>query len=150
MTLSQSGTSDRAVNSEAGFTLVEALIAVVILIVGLVAVTNLLLVAGTSNATANNLTSSVAQATRALEDLKQVPFQNLVAQGSLTASTGCCERFSALPGVGRVRTRWLVTPIGVNAFHIAVESESAGVMTGGIRSRASFTTLRTCTGSGCL
>src|SRR5204863_2278147 len=39
--------------SEAGFTLVEALVAIVILVFGLIAVTNLMLVAASSNSVAN-------------------------------------------------------------------------------------------------
>ena len=43
--------------AEAGFTLVEALVAVVVLVFGLMAVTNLLLVAASSNSVANQSTA---------------------------------------------------------------------------------------------
>lgn len=50
---------------EAGFTLVEALLAVVVLIFGLMAVTNLMLVAASSNSVANQGTPAVTSAIHA-------------------------------------------------------------------------------------
>ena len=52
---------------ESGFTLVEALVAIVVLVFGLMAVTNLMLVAASSNSVANQGTAAVASATRIVE-----------------------------------------------------------------------------------
>ena len=51
--------------TEAGFTLIEALVAIIILSFGLIAVTNLMLVAASSNTVANQGTAAAAIATRA-------------------------------------------------------------------------------------
>ena len=60
--------------AEAGFTLVEALVAIVVLIFGLMAVTNLMLVAASSNSVANQGTAAVTSATRAMDMLKATTF----------------------------------------------------------------------------
>src|SRR5512135_3547346 len=74
------GTSTRATSDtktgrvvhggEAGFTLVEALVAIVVLVFGLMAVTNLMLVAASSNSVANQGTAAVASAIRAMDMIK--------------------------------------------------------------------------------
>lgn len=66
---------------EAGFTLVEALIAMVILIFGLIAVSNLFVVAASSNQLALYNTVATAEANRVLERLQAIPFSNLPAGG---------------------------------------------------------------------
>ena len=54
-------------------------------------------------------------------------------------------RFDDVPGVGRIRTRWLVESTGdPQVLFITVRSEGEGAMTRA-RSRAQFTTVRTCT-----
>lgn len=164
---------------EAGFSLIEALIAIVILAVGLMAVTNLFLVGGTSNQTANHMSATTAEAIETLEALKAIPFANLAVGGDLandlpavcqpdclTTPDVCPSQcvvgrpapnynfYRAVPGVGVIRTRWFVAnPIpgagGAPVCYITVRSESTGVLVGGIRSRAEFTTFRTCTTAGC-
>jgi Tfp pilus assembly protein PilV len=62
---------------DAGFTLIEALIAVVILEVGLIAIANLFLVATNSNQIALYTTVATAEANETLERLTAVPFVNL-------------------------------------------------------------------------
>src|SRR5688572_2444174 len=74
-------TSPRA--QERGFTLVEALIAMVILVFGIIAVTNLLIVAASSNNVANQGTAATTAATEALERLKAQPFHTLTQGGDL-------------------------------------------------------------------
>lgn len=133
--------------AEAGFTLVEALIAVVILVFGLMAITNLMLVAASSNSTANQGTAATSIASQRLELLKAVPFNNLTAGGDLASGTN--PNFyseDAVPGVGLIVTRWRVTPIAGNnqVFYIQVRSEATGVFAAA-RSRAEFTTFRSCT-----
>jgi prepilin-type N-terminal cleavage/methylation domain-containing protein len=72
--------SDRS--SQAGFTLIEALIAIVILAIGLMAVSQLFLVATSSNQMGNKGTATATQATEALERLRAIPFANLAAGGA--------------------------------------------------------------------
>jgi type II secretory pathway pseudopilin PulG len=167
---------------EAGFTLIEALISIVILVFGLAAVTNLFLVGGTSNQTANHMSATTAEALETLEALKAVPFANLNLGGDLdsdiggTGPNGECDPdclanpdscptacvgpagiynyYRAVPGVGLVRTRWRIdNPIpgagGAPVCFIRVRSESVAPLVGGFRSRAEFTTFRTCTTLNC-
>jgi type II secretory pathway pseudopilin PulG len=164
---------------EAGFTLIEALISIVILVFGLAAVTNLFLVGGTSNQTANHMSATTAEAIETLEALKAIPFGDLAPGGDLDADlpaicnpdcmanpddcpTQCVvgdpvpnfNFYRAVPGVGLIRTRWLVAdPIpgagGAPICYVTVRSESTAPLVGGFRSRAEFTTFRTCTTAGC-
>jgi type II secretory pathway pseudopilin PulG len=149
---------------EAGFTLVETLVAVVVLVFGLMAVTNLLLVAASSNAVANQGTAAVTSATRALDLLKSTSYAALSAGGAAfatddgTPSIKDCGAIDLVvgadwhcddnvPGVGRVHTHWWVTATAdPRLFHIRVQSEGTGALTGA-RSRAEFTTFRACTNS---
>lgn len=133
--------------AEAGFTLVEALIAVVILIFGLVGITNLLLVAASSNTTANQGTAATSIASQRLELLKAVPFTDLVTGGDLDSGTDpSFYSQDAVPGVGVIVTRWTVTPIAGNnqVYYIQVRSEATGAL-GPRRSRAEFASFRSCT-----
>jgi Tfp pilus assembly protein PilV len=106
---------NRRVSSEAGFTLVEALIAVLILIVGLAAIANLFIVAGASNTVANQGTAAVTAASEHMELLKSTPFLQLnggalPAAGTTVGSVdNDVANFAAdndFLGVGRVHTRW--------------------------------------------
>lgn len=63
---------------QAGFTLIEALIAMIILIVGLIGIANLFVVAMSSNQIGNYTTVTTATATDVMEKLKAVPFMKLV------------------------------------------------------------------------
>jgi hypothetical protein len=80
--------------SESGFTLIEALIAIVVLMVGIVAIVNLFVVASTSNAIGNHSTAATGQATETMERLKAIPFLNITAAmggstvGDLDADAG--------------------------------------------------------------
>jgi hypothetical protein len=161
---------------ESGFTLVEALIAIVVLVVGIVAIVNLFVVASTSNAVGNHSTVATGQATETLERLKSIPFLELTAamsgatEGDLDADEGsipdCVEDPATtvscvipgnynlmrdVPGVGRIKTRWqFVRPGagGPDTLYIVVRSQSTATLAG-IRSRSEYTTFRTCTVSGC-
>ena len=68
---------------QAGFTLVEALVAVVVLIFGLMAVTNLLLVAASANTVANQGSAATASATQVMDVLRSTPWNELVPGGDL-------------------------------------------------------------------
>ena len=70
-------------HGEQGFTLIEALIAMVILIVGIAAISNLMVVAGTSNAAANSTTGASAVAAQQMELLKSQTFTGLAAGGGV-------------------------------------------------------------------
>jgi type II secretory pathway pseudopilin PulG len=146
---------------EAGFTLVEALVAVVVLIFGLTAVTNLLLVAASANSVANQSTEATASASQVMDVLRSTPWDQLAAGGDLDSDVGAALDCRALPippgtfncndfiqGVGTIKTRWLITPaVGtVRMFQITVRSEGRGALAAS-RSRANFTTFRTCTQS---
>ncbi len=149
-------------SGERGFTLVETLVAIVVLVFGLMAVTNLLLVAATSNTVANQASAATASASQVMDVLRSTPWNNVTAGGNLTADTTApspdcraltspvtaynCDDF--IPGVGTIKTRWLITD-GVGTVRmrmITVRSEGLGAMAGA-RSRATFTTYRGCTQS---
>ncbi len=146
---------------EAGFTLVEALVAMVVLIFGLLAVSNLMIVAGTSNSVANQSTAAAAQASEVMERLKGISFTALTTGGDLAADAGsvtnCSDaaqdcvvagNFNAqrvVPGVGPIKTRWQVVAGPDNqVIFIRVRSEGQGTI-GRSRTRAEFTMFRTCT-----
>jgi prepilin-type N-terminal cleavage/methylation domain-containing protein len=146
--------------AEAGFTLVETLVAIVILVFGLMAVTNLLLVAASSNSVANQGTAAVTSASQAMETLKITSFGVLPIGGiDFTAADGgkdcddptlavgewhCTD---ALPGVGTIHTHWWVTATpDLRLYHIRVRAEGTGALSGA-RSRAEFTSFRACTNS---
>jgi type II secretory pathway pseudopilin PulG len=142
---------------EAGFTLVEALCAIVILVFGLIAITNLILVAATSNTVANHSTAATTLATQQMEALKATPFINLVPGGDLDSDADpnftnvVAGAAPMVPGVGEVRVRWRVDALGCNqVLFLVVRGESLAPLAG-TRSRAEFTALRTCTnvGLGC-
>ncbi len=138
--------------SEAGFTLVEALVAIVILIFGLMAVTNLFLVAANSNTVANQQTASAAIASQTIELLKTVPFVSigggaaLTPGGSLSSDATGYFAEQLVPGVGTIHTRWQVAAVAGQAQlrYIVVRSEARGTFLGA-RTRAEFATLRSCT-----
>jgi Tfp pilus assembly protein PilW len=156
---------------QAGFTLVEALVAVTVLIFGLMAVTNLLLVAASSNTVANQGSAATTSASQVMDVLRSTPWNELVPAGNVgnlpqgdldndTTSpspdcralpipiTGIYNCDDNIPGVGVIKTRWLVTAgVGtVRLAQITVRSEGTGALSAG-RSRAIFTTYRSCTQS---
>jgi hypothetical protein len=150
--------------AEAGFTLIEALAAIVILVFGLMGITNLMLVAANSNTTANLGTAAAAVASQVLENLKVVPYTTLGLGGDIASDTGTagpCFGTGAvtfgtpgtlnncdadLQGVGRVHARWAVTAVPGNnqVVFVRVRAEALGVL-GAARTRAEFTTIRSCT-----
>ena len=129
-------------SSESGFTLIEALIAIVVLVVGIVAIVNLFIVASTSNAIGNHSSAATSQASETLERLKAIPFTDITAVidpitnigGDLDTDTGssipnCVETPTTppasycvipgnynltrnIPGVGQIKTRWQIVRPG--------------------------------------
>jgi hypothetical protein len=61
-------------SSEAGFSLVEVLIAIVVLVFGIISVANLMVVAAANNMTANQGSGAVTVAIEEMERLKSIPF----------------------------------------------------------------------------
>jgi len=147
---------------EAGFTLVETLVAIVVLVFGLMAVTNLLLVAASANTVANQGSAATTSATQVMDVLRSTAWPNLAAGGDLDNDAGPSADCRALPdpvtavyncddtiaGVGTIKTRWTITaaPGTLRMYQITVRSEGLGALAGA-RSRATFTTYRTCTQS---
>lgn len=133
-------------SSEAGFTLIEALISMVVLVFGLIAVTNLLVVAGTSNRVAGDSTAAANVAQQQLEALANTPYATLLAQVG-APQTG----FQQVPGVGRVNIDWdvfVADPTGTQLLFIRVGAETTNPLSRA-RSRAEYTTFRACTLAGC-
>ncbi|PYQ04470.1 MAG: hypothetical protein DMF82_10555 [Acidobacteria bacterium] len=137
-----------ASRSQAGFTLVEALVAIVILVFGLIAITNLMLVAASSNSVANQATAAATIAAQRLEQLKAIPWGDarLAAGGNVTSDVG--GFFSSpddmVPGAGQIHSRWEIVSVDPQVLFIRVRSEGTGALSVS-RSRAEFTTLRACT-----
>ena len=163
---------------QAGFTLVEALVAIVVLVFGLIAVTNLFVVGGTSNQAASHSTAATTQATEVLEALKAIPFNQLVCGGQLIGGgdppppapcqpdcvnspddcpsacvvPGTFNYYRDVPGVGTILTTWTIADsggAGPPVRYLVVQSESTAPLVGMRRSQALSTTFRSCTTTGC-
>jgi len=146
--------------AEAGFTLVEALVAIVVLIFGLMAVTNLMLVAASSNSVANQGTAAVTSSIRAMDMIKATSFTDLTLGGTtfdvndaagakecsdMTLVIGDWHCNDTVPGVGVIHTHWYITATDDNRLrHVRVRAEGTGALSAA-RSRAEFTTFRACT-----
>lgn len=140
-------------DGEAGFTLIETLVAIVVLVFGLIAVTNLLLVGATNNSVANQGTAATAVATQQMETLKAQRFASLVPGGDLDADAAGYFLNQIVEGVGTINVRWtIVEPEDEPQLRmITVRAEGLGPMVR-MRSRVELTTIRSCTGdleSGC-
>ena len=117
----QDGAAGR--RAEAGFTLIEALIAMVILMVGIAAIANLMVVAGSSNTVANASTAATAVASQQMDLIKAASYETLVAGGTTvvpanhTNHPDCnaapvqgqfvCD--AAVIGVGTIHVQWAIT-----------------------------------------
>ena len=109
--------SDR---SQAGFTLVEALIAVVILAVGLMAVTNLFVVAAASNQVGNYGTATATVASETLEKIQALDFFFVCPQLGAPQPVQPCPgpiRGSLTADVGAPNNTPEVTVGGALTFH---------------------------------
>ena len=154
----------QARTSESGFTLVEALVAIIVLAFGLMAVTNLLVVAAASNTVGNHSTAATTAASETMERLKSRTFLSLTPGGDVDAGTqgsisGCDETANpatdcvasgnynarrTFPGVGVIQTLWEIRQVDGQVLFIKVRSQSTAPLAGA-RSRAEFTTFRSCT-----
>ena len=145
---------------EAGFTIVEAMIAIVILVFGLMAVTNLMIVAASSNTAANHMTAATDASNEVMERIKATPFTQITVGGDLVTDAGsllnCQEpaqtcvipgNFNSsrgFPGVGQIKTRWRIEAEGTQTLFITVRSESLSPLVAS-RSRSELTMFRSCT-----
>jgi prepilin-type N-terminal cleavage/methylation domain-containing protein len=150
-----------------GFTLIEAMVAMVILIFGVAAVANLMVVAGTSNTVANHTTAAASAATQQMELLKSTTYTALVTGGDISGTSAilgagdcgtvavnafrCATRMSGAngpdyAGVGTIYVRWQVGPavaVGsttTRVIRVAAESMAPAIRP---RSRVLLTTFRT-------
>lgn len=133
-------------NTEAGFTLVEALMATFILMFGLASIFNLMIVATTSNSVANQSSAATLIAAEQLEVLRATPYNQLVdsAVDTLATQTPGYFAISDVAGVGRFETRWLIqTLTNANLRFLQVRTEPGGFR--GRQARADLTTIRSCT-----
>ena len=144
--------------TEDGFTLVEALVAIIVLVFGLMAVTNLMLVAASSNSVANQGTAAVTSATRVMDLIKTTSFTTLPTGGTafdpndggkecndITLALTEWHCTDTVPGVGMIHTHWWITATtDPRLLHVRVQSEGTGALAA-TRSRANFTTFRACT-----
>ena len=150
--------------NESGFTLIEALIAMVVLAVGLIAVTNLLVVGAASNTIGNHATNTTTIATETLERLRNIQFprsrrrrreridlphgrptcdDNVVANNCVRP--GNFQHVKDVSGVGRVHTTLGDRPRRhADALHPRALGERRRPWPRR-RARAEFTTIRSCT-----
>jgi hypothetical protein len=152
-------------DSQTGFTLVEAMMAIIILVFGLIAVTNLMVVAANSNTTASQLTASSALCAQQMDALKAVPFDTLTTSCTsfapcgdlLTDGTNCtfapaspnCYANQTVPGVGTFHMRWRVAPVSgiANVYVVQLRCQAiSGLMA--TRTRTDLTAFRACTDVG--
>ncbi|MET0553904.1 MAG: prepilin-type N-terminal cleavage/methylation domain-containing protein [Vicinamibacteria bacterium] len=136
--------SNGAPPTEAGFTLVEVLIAIVVLVFGLIAVTNLLLVGASNNTAANLGTASTAAAAQQMEVLKARSFAELVALTGPLGGTSTGTQQVPMQGAGAIQVNWTIERRASQLMFITVQAQGSGAMVAA-RSRAILTSFRSCT-----
>jgi prepilin-type N-terminal cleavage/methylation domain-containing protein len=150
--------------SERGFSLVEVMMAIVILSVGLLSLAQMMVLATHSNTLSGRMTSSSALAKEQLERLKATPFYvdpltktrnpALVDGGDLDATSPGYVQFydgdgKAVAGVGLFEVRWQIRTINTNLPLEMVEIRVRCLPAAGMREQfavigeARFTTYRT-------
>jgi prepilin-type N-terminal cleavage/methylation domain-containing protein len=154
---------------EAGFTLVETLIAVVVLSVGLMAIANLFAMSTSSNVAARHMTAATTQAVEAMEMIKKIPFAGLAlgGNGNLDVAAAATHRWAAdqpidvdtdddlvidaweadrdVTGVGTIRVRWQIARVDDQTRLVRIVAASTSPVVRA-RSRVEFVTYRSCTG----
>lgn len=132
--------------SERGFTLIETLIAMIVLTVGLVAVSHLILVASSSNAIANRSTAAASLASLQMERLMTIPFADLDAGGTVEGdppeTPDDFTLFEDLGGSsGAFFTRWEIIDMDEGGLKcIRVRTQARGAFSD--LTRAELTTFR--------
>jgi prepilin-type N-terminal cleavage/methylation domain-containing protein len=130
--------------TDAGFTLVEVLVAIVVLVFGLIAVTNLLLVGASNNTAANMGTASTAAAAQQMEFLKARSFHELVALTGAVGATSTGQQQVNIQGTGAIQVSWTIERRASQLMFITVQAAGSGPMVAA-RSRAVLTSFRSCT-----
>jgi type II secretory pathway pseudopilin PulG len=131
--------------AERGFTLIETLIAMIVLIVGLVAVSHLILMATSSNAIANRTTVATSLASLQMERLMTTPFNSLTEGGAVEGGDpGASGDYALVEEVGGSAgvyfTRWAITDMGDGLVCIRVRTQARGAFSD--LTRAELTTFR--------
>jgi len=142
--------------TEAGFTLLEAIIATLILLFGLASIFNLMIVAVSSNSLASRASGATTIASQEMEVLRSTAFSVLadspVGVDTVETQTPGFFRITTLDGVGTFESRWQVqTLTDPNLKYLRVRTEPQGFR--GRAARAEFTAIRSCTAgtaAGCL
>jgi len=132
----------RRPNDSAGFTLVEAVFAILIFVIGILAVSNLFLVAASQTHRAACLTAATTQASEALDVLKAIPFDNLTPGGDLDGDEAGFNMHNHVPGVSMVVTRWTIEAVTPQFYYITVQAEPVSAL-GQNFGRVTFMTFRT-------
>ena len=127
-------------HDQAGFTLVEAVIAMVVFIVGIMAVSNMFLIAAAQTNMANCMTAATAEATQAMDILKATPITELAEGGDLDDSIPEYSPSNFVHGVARIETRWTIENVN-GALFITVRAEPVSAI-GGNAGAVSFSTFR--------
>jgi prepilin-type N-terminal cleavage/methylation domain-containing protein len=168
---SEPNAKDRS--GQAGFTLVEVLVSVVVLSFGLMAIANLFAMSTSSNVAARHMTAAASQATEVAETLKAVPFSGLTPGGPSNAIAAldtpaagshqwtssqsirvdvdgdnivdAYEADRIVDNVGTFRVRWQIAQIDQQTVLIHVVAASASPLLSA-RSRVELLSYRTCTG----
>lgn len=143
-------------NGESGFTLIEATVATMVLMFGLAAIFNLMIVAISSNSVANRATAATALASQRMEVLRSTPFASLADSpagvDTLETVTSGFNATTTVDGAGTFLITWRVqTLTDPNLKLIQVRSDPSGFR--GRQARAEFTAIRSCTlgtTAGCL
>ena len=143
-------------NNEAGFTLLEAIIATLILLFGLASIFNLMIVAVSSNSLASRASGATTIASREMEALRATAFTALadspVGVDTLDVQTVGFFRITNVEGVGTFESRWQIqTLTDPNLKYLRVRTEPQGFRARA--ARAEFTSIRSCTAgttAGCL
>jgi type IV pilus modification protein PilV len=156
-------------DAQRGFSLVEVLVAMVVLTVGLLSLAQLMLLATNSNALSSRMTSTAALAREQMERLKALPYYSnaaartinpqLLDGGSLTVSQGnYFQDYDAngqpvAPGQGLIVVRWTIRtrippgaagvgPMPLAMLEIQVRSEGANPDNLQFLGRTNLTTFR--------
>jgi hypothetical protein len=127
---------------EAGFTLIEALAAIVILAFGIIAVANLLIVAASSNQIGNLSTAAAIEATETMEKLKAIEFCTLrnVTPSGTSVGDLAADVPAAIPPAGTYAPfpePEVVDAAGVPVFNAHRQIQGVGI----VRTRWTITNL---------
>lgn len=143
------------VRPDAGFTLVEALIATLVLTFGISSIFNLMIVATSATARASRATAASSLASQQMEVLRSTPFAALVDSATgvntLDVQTANYFRVVTVTGVGTFETRWQIrslTSPNLRFLEVRTEPTFRGRL-----ARAEFSVIRACTAgtqAGCL